>query len=189
MLNFVCVSCALPQTKFNKAFKPYWGEALQSLSKEKKISMREWEKAGRPRDQENTAYIRYKEAKRNFRREQRAKICDYEKECLQKIAESQDLDQRFFWHMVNKHKKKGSISPILNDSGIMLIEPDDIRREWNDYYRKLYTEEEDDHFDNGFRKVVIEELANIDYKGKVQLDGGPITVEETRAQLKEIWEE
>ena len=60
--------------------------------------MRQWQLAGRPRDPSDHIYVRYmyKEAKQNFRQKQRIKVCEYEKQRISKLAESAELDQRFF---------------------------------------------------------------------------------------------
>ena len=179
-------SAQLPQTKFSKALKPYWYESLGIFNREKKLAMRQWQQAGRPRDPSDHIYVRYKEAKRNFRRELRLKVYEYEKECISKIAESAELDQRFFWHMVNKYKKKSAVSPVVSENGNILIEPDAIRQEWNEYYKNLYSNSDEDEFDDGFRNYVVKELKRHDSSGCVHLEGGDITVAETIGELKEM---
>ena len=72
--------------------------------------------AGRPRDQGDDVYIAYKEAKREFRKEQRAKKIQYEKQCMEELCKAQDIDQQFFWHLVNKNKKKTAPGPIYNNA-------------------------------------------------------------------------
>ena len=179
-------SAQLPQTKFSKALKPYWCESLGILNREKKLAMRQWQQAGRPRDPSDHIYVRYKEAKRNFRREQRIKVYEYETECISKIAESAKLDQRFFWHMVNKYKKKSAVSRVVSENGNILIEPDAIWKEWNENYKTLYSNSDEDEFDDGFRNYVVKELKRHDSSGCVQLEGGDITVAETIAETKEM---
>ena len=120
--------------------------------------MRQWQQAGWPRDPSDHIYVRYKESKRNFRRVQWIKVYEYETECISKMAESAELDQRFFCHMVNKYKKKRAVSPFISENGNILIEPDAIRNEWNAYYKSLYSNSDEDEFDDGFRNYVVNEL-------------------------------
>ena len=87
---------------------------------------------GRPRDETNEIYIQYRDAKRNFRREQRRRTIEYETKCMETLSETQELDQKLFWHLVNKRRKKCQIHPILNDTWELCTDPDDIRLEWND---------------------------------------------------------
>lgn len=98
-------SAKLPHTKFNKALKPYWCDALCFLSQEKKIAWVQLVQTGKPRNEQYPILIRYKESKRNFRREQRRKEYDYEQDCMKKLAESEDIVRTHFWHIINKHKK------------------------------------------------------------------------------------
>ena len=60
-----------------------------------------------------------------------------EKTC--KLNECEYIDQRYFWYMVNKSKKKvNKLQPIQNDKGQLLTNPDEIRNEWTIYHKNLY---------------------------------------------------
>ena len=103
---FINASKQLPQVKYNKALKPFWNETLSKLSKENKNVRSEWVRAGKPRDQNSTVYMNYKDAKRKFRKEIRRCSFQYEKECIEELNSIQDIDQKFFWYIINKKRKK-----------------------------------------------------------------------------------
>ena len=71
--TILCASSRLPKLKRNKGLKPYWDSSLNCLSKQSKKARSEWIKGGRPRDSDSQLYIKYKDAKRQFRKAQRQK--------------------------------------------------------------------------------------------------------------------
>lgn len=148
----------LPSSKFKKHQKPYWNESLNIVARENKQAWRIWVNANRPRD-DHPLFIRHKECKRNFRVAQKQAELQYELDNMREITCSQDVDQKYFWHMVNKHKKKqNSASPIKISSGEVLTNCNAIRDAWKDYFQKLYTPDVTNQYDEEFRKVVEERL-------------------------------
>lgn len=177
----------LPQNKYNKRLKPYWDRELNDLVKTKKHSRQLWINNGRPRDSTDVTCKEYKDAKRNFRKENRRKKYEFEKKSMRELADSHELDNRFFWYTVNRHKNRKVPSPIRNDNGILLNDPNDIANEWNKYYETLYNESEDENYDDDFRHQVLKELDNIE--SKLQnvnkfLTGGPLSTKEIDKILK-----
>ena len=178
----------LPAVKFNRAVKPYWNKSLSSLSTEKKNARAAWVLAGRPSDPDNLLYRQYKEVKRSFRREQRSSTYTYEKQCMEEIGRMQDIDQKLFWCLIKK--RKGCVyrvNPVKNDDGIMITNVTDIRKEWNKYYQKLYTEPRVNDQDE-FAKDIDSYLSNV-LGGpplSTELTGGPITVKDTVKQISKM---
>ena len=171
----------LPQVKFSKALKPYWTETLSKLSKENKKARSDWVRAGRPRDHENTYYIEYKDAKRKFRKEIRKCTYLYEKECMDEINKSNELDQKFFWYTVNKKRKKTrKINPIKNDHGVLLTNVEDIRNEWQNYYQKLYSKSQSSQVDTQLVADIQNELHTALTQSLIHesLEGGHVTSDE-----------
>ena len=103
--KFILHSSALPERKYGKKLKPYWSLKLTELSKNSKLAPAHWLNAGKPTDKNNTVYKAYKEAKLNFRAEQRRSVDEYESQNMKDIEINQDIDQKFFWFMVNKHQR------------------------------------------------------------------------------------
>ena len=94
----------LPHTKFSKTLKPYWDQSLKYLNQDKKTARRNWERAGKPRDPDNPIWVAYKQSKREFRKEQRRKVYQYEQSNIEKLVHSETIDQRYFWYIINKRK-------------------------------------------------------------------------------------
>ena len=180
----------LPQIKYNKFLKPYWDRELTQLSKESKAARWAWKNAGRPTDIDNPILIAYKSAKREFRRNQRMKTYIYELESMKKLGECQELDQKYFWYAVNKHRKKcNGLNPIQNDAGQLLTDTHNIRSEWSKYFQKLYKIPQDQHDDGEFDRYVEGKIAEWDrseLSAGEFMEGGPVTVEEVSAELRHM---
>ena len=183
-------SSTLPQVKYDKRLKPYWNEDLSVLSKSNKKAWRTWVNAGRPRDPENELYKAYKNAKSQFRAEQRRKIFKYEEEQMNDIATNQDINQNYFWYLVNKNKKRvNTVSPIRNDSGELLTDIDKICQEWNSYYKCLYTAPT--HVDAIYKEFIKEVTDRVTTKSPISskgshLEDGPVKIKEIESELKKM---
>ena len=84
--------------------------------------------------------------------------------------------------MVNKHRRtQQGTSPISGDTGNTLIEENDIRREWTNYYTKLYSWETDPVRYHGNARYIEEQLEYINQSssGYSELEKGPIQSKET----------
>ena len=66
-----------PTKKFNSYLKPYWNTELSSLHKDMKTKRRSWLEDGKSRNCNNTSYLAYKTAKREFRRKHRQASVNY----------------------------------------------------------------------------------------------------------------
>ena len=64
----------LPQGKFNKHAKPYWSPTLKADHTHARHLRRTWISEGRPGGHHHPSYLLYKEAKIQFRRQQRQHI-------------------------------------------------------------------------------------------------------------------
>ena len=178
----------LPQRKYDKKLKPYWTESLTILSKDSKIARKEWTFAGKPDDPLHPAKIKYKEAKNNFRREQRRIRHDYELKCMEELSNTQQMDQRYFWYLINKSRKSyNRITPIKNDDGVILTDVNEIREDWNNYYKNLFT---DDHKggDSEFKRHVKQTLNQLEMNATRRefLNGGPISENEIKKHVSKM---
>ena len=182
-------SCHLPQIRFDKRLKPYWNKDLTSLSKSKKQTRYDWIKQGRSKDPNNSTYIDYKESKRLFRKEKRRLQFEYKKKCMNELFQCQELDNRYFWYLVNRKNKRKLCAPVKNEDGIMLTNPNDIQKEWNEYYKKLYTEPDNNMYDDDFRVYVERQLELSDLtedNNNMFLTGGPLKTEETGKAIGQL---
>ena len=68
--------------------------------------------------------------------------------------------QKYVWYLVNKHRKKASkVHPIRSEDGNILTDADAIRKDWTNYYKRLYTDVDDDPaYDDEFKRRVESEL-------------------------------
>ena len=157
------VSAGLPSTQFNQKLKPYWSKSLKDLGKGKKDAFKAWVLGGRPRFAGNLLWENYKSAKRQFRKEQRRKQIEYETKQMQELENLEEIDSRFYWHLVNKSRKvyHRKITP-LNIDGNMVTEPKLIVNCWKDYFQKLFTPTENNGYDANFKLYVENELQNIE---------------------------
>ena len=176
----------LPHTQFDKNLKPYWDKSLSELNKRKKTIRWEWISAGRPRVKGNPIWERYKESKREFRREQRHKSYLYETEHMQQLGLTEEIDQKYFWYMIKKKKKKpNNVHPIIDENGELLTNIDQIRDEWNGYYKELYTLDNDNMHDVEFDGMVNDVIT--DYYNTMEVDaslsGGPVTDTEVKTEI------
>ena len=120
-------SSALPKTKALCKAKSYWTKDLSSSSKEKKQAWRQWVMAGRPKSDDNFIWITYKKAKKQFQQEQRQAQYKFEQKCVDDIEKAGVCDQRQFWHMVNKYKKKSNLChPVKRKDGSLVTDPCEI---------------------------------------------------------------
>ena len=132
---------------------------MQRLRKEEKSAWHNWCDANKPRNGE--LYDKYKAAKAKFRRELKHAREKYEHAQMQKINESHDMDQKYFWKMVNQSKQSiKTVHPIqINQQ--LLTDPNDIRNQWKVYFQELYTPQESDDMDNSFKEHVDASLMDM----------------------------
>ena len=142
----------LKKSKYSKGLKPYWNDVLRSLTKNKKKAWVDWCAVGKNRYGQE--YDEYKIAKKEFRREMRKAKIEYEKEEMSKINESQAIDQKYFWTLVNRAKnRKKTVNPIRDGQKTVTC-PNEVRSMWKSYFEELYTPK--DQYDSDF-KIEIEE--------------------------------
>ena len=60
----------LPRVKFKSYINLFWNENLKVLRKSIMAARAEWKQGGSPRQRRNTFYMKYKELKCEYRREQ-----------------------------------------------------------------------------------------------------------------------
>ena len=148
-----------------------------------------WIKEGRPRDKSNTVFINYKEAKKIFRKQQRRNAYEYEKKSMKELASTQELDQKYFWYRVNKNKRAlKSISPIVGSDGEILTNVDDIRSDWNLYYKDLYSSHAIKAENQNFAQHILSEVECLDNElcPLETLEDGPITIQETTNEIMKM---
>ena len=150
----------MPMTKFDKRLKPYWNNELSTLSKQEKKCMWEWRQCGRPRDSENPVYVRYKESKKVYRREQRKAELTYERKAIEELESTGEVDQKAFWFIINKMKGRMSrnVRPVRDENGSLLIDETEIRKEWQNYFHGLFKPKGCENYDDDHKAYVESEI-------------------------------
>ena len=138
------VSKKICKKRFNKHEKPYWNSQLTTLSKHEKNVWHTWVDAGRPRC--GPLYQTYKDTKKLFKKARISAEIEYEKAQMDSISKSHDIDQKYFWHLVNKTRKQHlSTQPIVVNRKV-ISDSKEIRDTWKDYFNNLYTPSQKDHY-------------------------------------------
>ncbi len=179
----------LTKAKNHKCQKRYWNPHLTGLAKKTKSLWKQWVASDRPR-LDNNLFLAYKSAKKEFRSERHKAEIRYEQVKIQELCNSQDMDQGFFWHIVNKGRKQhGSRVHPLKINNKVVSNPDNIRDLWREYYKDLYTPKNIPDYDNAFMKEVNEELSNMmneSYKLHPKDIFKPYTIDEVNDMLNKM---
>ena len=175
---------SLPHSKYKKSLKPYWDSTLTELNRQSKQARLQWINAGKPRNVTDPIYIQYKDAKMMFRAQQRHCVTQYEIDEMQEIEKRQDIDQRYFWYMVNKYRRQTKCTyPIQDDYGNILINENEIRNEWTSYYKDLYNWDQDVNINHSNARFINEQLNMINNQympNTDELEDGPVQKEEIK---------
>ena len=173
----------LPCSGSSKHLKPYWNATLTFLSKKEKSLWHKWQANGKPRNSSSPIWHEYKMAKRAFRKAKRNAECQYQQQCMLKLEKSENINHKAFWKLINKARKGSgkSVCPLVNEQGILLTDPGDIRQEWASYFSGLFTPKSDPAYDNNFKDFVEstlkEKRASSDTIG-FYLDKSPVCLED-----------
>ena len=75
------------------------------------------------------------------------------------------------------------VNPVKHDDGIIITNVTEIRKEWNRYYQKLYTEPRENDQDDFAKDITY--LSNVLGGPPISIEstGGPITVKDTVKQI------
>ena len=144
------ISGNLPYTKFKSGLKPYWNSLLGECCKRKKAAWLKWMQRGKPRDTDPD-FQNYKKAKRDFKHELSKAKLEYELKNINDINVNNEIDQAYFWKLVNKRKRQqNSVHPLKLKDGSVLTDPNEIRNAWKCYFEDLFTPLNNDKFDKDF---------------------------------------
>ncbi len=159
--SMISCSKSLVKAKIKQSEKPYWCKHLTEIAKRVKDLWAEWKYHGRPRG-DHPLFLEYKLWKKKFRKERIRIEIEYEQKKIKDICESQDMDIKLFWKLVNKGKKGNSnvIFPIKVDENV-ISDPDDIRSQWMKYFQTLLTPKDCDHYDKSFKEYVDRKVKEI----------------------------
>ena len=157
LIDVICqVSDTLPHTKYKCNLKPYWNKELTFLKRNKVTSYRIWVAQGKPRENDNETYIKYKSDKNIFHKRIKALSKKYENDEMMEAVRPCELNRNAFWKLVQKARKgmiKG-VSAIRRNDKKVVHELDDVLHVWSKYFEKLGTNTDSDKFNKRhYRKV------------------------------------
>ena len=82
---------------------------------------------------------------------------------MEKIEKTQTLNQKQFWRLVNKGKKKsGRLHPIELTDGTILTDPQEQSKAWKQYFEELYTPTDNVNYDNDFKMYIDNEITRME---------------------------
>ena len=99
------------------------------------------------------------------------------------------MDDKYFWYNVNKNKGKTERAyTLFDESGVLVTDVDQIRLEWNSYYKNLYNDNKEYRGDPHFKHVVEEEVTRLNntVTRTNELEDGCITVEELTVEISKL---
>ncbi len=175
----------LLQKKKRPHLKPYWNSNLSMLSCDQKDCWKQWVVAGRPRNPESAEWVRYKSAKREFRRMRREAESQFHISQIEQLCRQSEIDHKGFWYLINKVRKppKVAVRPILGETGKMLTNNKDIAEDWRIFYEKLFTKaSKGQGYDDGFCDHVEDSLPIME---AMSVDR-PSTITQTRIREQEV---
>ena len=144
----------LPLTSFRQHVKSFWTNDLNSLKKQTKAAWHCWVSAGRPRS--GDVHHEYKKKKKEYRRMVRRAEFNSDIEYCKSVCQSNTVDQKTFWKLVNKrrkvkHTKVSSVkSPV---SGKVVNDTSSILNVFRDHFNKLALPSENERFDVNHKKM------------------------------------
>ena len=139
--------------KVSKFLKPFWSPALGNFHKNLRMSRFAWIDDGKRRNGES--YDRYKNSKRDFRRNLRTASSQYEQAELNKLNDLSETDQTASWKVLNSKKiKTRNKGCELLFNGVKENTIDGVLSSWKWYFEDLYAISEDKSFDDNVRDKV-----------------------------------
>ena len=177
----------LAKNTFKKFQKPWWNDELTCLVNAKKQARAAWVGAGKKKHLKE--YDAYRTAKRVFRKQLRRCKFEYELNAMNEFLRFQEIDEKYFWFLVNRNKLVKIASPVVSNDGNILTDPDDIREDWTAYYEKLYKEGHDENYNDDFKVFVEQELKRmreIVHSHENLLTGGKILPSEVQKLIGKL---
>ena len=144
--------------------------------------------AGQPRNADNIIWREYKYVKKMFRKQQRIAIREYEIKYMKEFVESQELDNKYFWYLVNTSRKVKSrfVMPVQNDSGEIVTDKNEVKEVWKTYFENMFNPATvvNDCYDNNwfdYVNVKVEE----EYENSMRCESNELKRSFTKEELKQ----
>ena len=136
----------------------------------KKRVCRIWVNAGRPKGVESEEWLNYKSCKKHFRYMLRKfENIQLVKE-LNEMQKDSEIDQKKFWKYVNKTRKnRKNISPVADIDGSLITNPDDVVKDWGQYFEQLFANDDTEQgYDEHFKKQVKAKISQLSTENQMK---------------------
>ncbi|KAH3709593.1 hypothetical protein DPMN_069057 [Dreissena polymorpha] len=146
--------------RFRGHLKPFWSDALTALHSQMAESRDAWQRAGRSRGTQHSAYRQYKEDKANFRRVMRQCADRYMADLDNKLEHDSVHDTVSFWKTVNsrKHGSGANLGGGIQFNETTYRSREDIDDQWAKYFTDFYTPSNLHDFDAEWEHYVKQEV-------------------------------
>ena len=96
----------------------------------------------------------------------------YLKELDGQINAAAEIDSKQFWRLIKSKWSKSttSMSAEIKFDGVTYRDPQEINKQWGNYFKNLYTPDEDESFDDNVKLQVENELHEIKQHLQVEHD-------------------
>ena len=173
----------IPKVKFKKYLKSYWSPYMGAASKRKLSIWRKWKAAGKPRNATDPIWIEYYDSKKEFRRAQRLAEFEYDKKCVNELANAATVDHGYFWNLLRKSKGRPKhVIAVKDDDGVLLTDEHSINKRWAKYFCALHNSPPDisDHRYDEFQSYVDNFIQRIikQYEHNGAVNGARLTVQD-----------
>ena len=184
VMSMLWHSSHLPLIEYNKHSKPYWNKKLEDLANCKDKALKEWSIESGVKSNDVLSFNVLRNAKKSFKKEHNKCMRNYDVNSMKDFAMSGDIDQRYFWYLVNRYRKVYSVNPVRSDTGDVITDPVEIANEWGRYFKDLFDVKSNAEWDDDFKAEVDQTIERLAETECGQLEGGPIRVEEVTKMLK-----
>ena len=104
-------------------------------------------------------FCRYKEAKKEIRKQLRRKALEKEVKQNSSLHRAFEMDRsEFHKRIAKKRKRNGKNGNILKVNGQLITEIIDVLEIWKDHYKKLYSPLNQNSFDEEFKEFVEKKI-------------------------------
>ena len=129
----------LAQGKFNKHATPYWSPTLKAAHTHARHLRRTWSSEGRLRGHHHPSYLLYKEAKTQFKCQQRQHIVTNQNKVFDDLKKAADVDYRQFWKLLCKNNdRKSSVCTALTVNDVCYSN-ENVISGFSNYFKGIFS--------------------------------------------------
>ncbi len=183
---------SIPSTRYKPYLKPYWKrDGLKPLHNDMRNSRKNWLHCGKPREAGDPSFIRYKEAKRIFRRQNRRSKKSMLNRKFTEIYEAAEVDINEFYKTAKRHKRKQGNIDKLSYNSTSACNASEICSLFGQYFSDLANPSSTDHYDQVHADYVRSEISDTEARDSLIYDPNcpllcSLSVEEVMCSVKRL---